>query len=276
MDRTFQQADPDANDGVNQILGRRLRRVGELGEASRPEQQQAGVPDEIEDDVDGGPAADTIALSYTVTKAENASGTDRAFSTTLEVLPAQDLADDPSGTDNDEDDIDQAVDGRVAGLGNDTLTYSLSGADAKYFVIVGSVDYPTEYDPDGTDGNEAIADEQGELAFKRETKLEYDRPDDKRVYRVTIRATDPSGDQGSNTVDVIVNITDHNERPAVGTPHNGRQEGEVRGERHGPRVPVQRQEPRNAESGAGDQVSACTGIVSNTLDVDADGETIGN
>ena len=33
------------------------------------------------------------------------------------------------------------------------------------------------------------------------------------MYRVTIRATDPSGDQGSNTVDVIVNITDVNERP---------------------------------------------------------------
>ena len=33
------------------------------------------------------------------------------------------------------------------------------------------------------------------------------------MYRVTIRATDPSGDQGSNTVDVIVNITDVNEPP---------------------------------------------------------------
>ena len=34
-------------------------------------------------------------------------------------------------------------------LPNDTLTYSLSGTDAKHFVIVGSVDHPESYDPDG-------------------------------------------------------------------------------------------------------------------------------
>ena len=32
---------------------------------------------------------------------------------------------------------------------NDTLTYSLSGTDAKHFVIVGSVEHPESYDTDG-------------------------------------------------------------------------------------------------------------------------------
>ena len=60
--------------------------------------------------------------------------------------------------------------------------------------------------------------EQGQLSFKHDTKLEFDRPDDKRVYRVTITATDPSGDKGSSSVDVIVNITDFNEVPNWVTP----------------------------------------------------------
>ena len=207
VDRTFQQADPNPNDGVNQTLEGAF--VGSERSVKRLDlNNNKPLFREIEDDDNGGPAADTVALTYTVEKAENVTGTDRAFSTTLEVLPAQDVAD-QDGTDNDEDDRAD----NDSGLGNDRLTYSLEGADAKYFVIVGSVEYPTAY--------VEIATEQGQLAFKDDTELEYDRPDDKRVYRVTIRATDPSGDQGSNTIDVIVNITDVNEAPDWVKPKDG-------------------------------------------------------
>ena len=50
-------------------------------------------------------------------------------------------------TDHHDDDDDQMViRPQMTGLGDDRLTYSLSGDDAKYFVIVGSVDHPTSYD----------------------------------------------------------------------------------------------------------------------------------
>ena len=214
VDRTYQQADPDANDGVNQALEGAF--VGSENSVKRHDlNNNKPLFREIEDDAGGGPAADTIALTYTVEKAENVIGTnDAVFSTTLEVLPAEDIAD-VSGTYGDEDTDEDDSTGNATGLGNDRLTYSLEGEDAKYFVIVGSVEHPTTYDPDGG-ADPSTADPitvAGTLIFKPDTKLEYDRPDDKRVYRVTIRATDPSGDQGSNTVDVIVNITDVNERP---------------------------------------------------------------
>ena len=141
VDRTFQQADPDPNDSVNQILEAAF--VGSENSVKRhdlnnkkPEFQ--GILGGIE----GGPNGITV-LTYTVEKAEDASGADLAFSVTTEVLSAVDVAN-PSGTDNDEDDSTE----NDSGLGDDRLTYSLSGADAKYFVIVGSVDHPTGYDYD--------------------------------------------------------------------------------------------------------------------------------
>ena len=217
VDRTFQEADTSPNDGVNQTLEGAF--VGSERSVKRHDlNNNKPLFREIADGETGGAAPDTIALSYTVTKPENASGIDRTFSTTLEVLPAEDIADvDTTYTagSNDEDDSS----GNDDGLGNDRLTYSLEGADAKYFVIVGSVEHPTGYDFDGDDSiTEATEGIQGMLGFRvapdpDAPDLEYDRPDDKRVFRVTIRATDPSGDEGSNTVDVIVNITDVNEPP---------------------------------------------------------------
>ena len=253
VDRTFQQADPDPNDGVNQTFEGAF--VGSENSVKRHDlNNNKPLFREIEDDADGGPAADTIALTYTAEKAENVAGTDRAFDTALEVLPAQDVAD-PPDTANDEDDRTD----NDNGLGNDRLTYSLEGDDAKYFVIVGSVDYPTAY---GT-----IADEQGELAFKDETKLNYDRPDGKRVYRVTIRATDPSGDRGSNTIDVIVNITDVNEAPEWVKP--AMDDMKVRYEENGkdPVFKFDAQNPERPNPGPGIKYQLVTdATVSDTID----------
>ena len=197
VDRTFQQADPDPNDSVNQILEAAF--VGSENSVKRHDLNNKKPEFQgILDGTGGGPNGITV-LTYTVEKAEDASGADLAFSVTTEVLSAVDVAN-PSGTDNDEDDSTE----NDSGLGDDRLTYSLSGADAEYFVIVGSVDHPTSYAP--------IATEQGQLSFKAPV-LQFDRPKDKRVYRVTITARDPSGDKGSSSVDVIVNITDVNEAP---------------------------------------------------------------
>ena len=114
---------------------------------------------EIADDDDGGPAADTTALTYTVTKPENATGIERAFDTAHGSAARCRTIANPDGTDNDEDDSDREAE--PVGLGDDRLTYSLSGADAKYFVIVGSVDHPTSYDTtpddDEDDGKHSIS-----------------------------------------------------------------------------------------------------------------------
>ena len=210
VDRTFQKTDTD-DDGVNQILEGAF--VGSENsvkrhdlENNKPEFQGAAA--------DGGPDGTTV-LTYTVTKDEEPEARTSpdipalAFSTTIEVLPAVDIADPDTNVDTDDQEDDRAS--NDTGLGNDRLTYSLSGPDAKYFVIVGSVDHPTDYDSTTAGTNDITT--PGQLSFKRGTKLNYDRPDGKRVYRVTITATDPSGDKGSSSVDVIVNITDVNEEP---------------------------------------------------------------
>ena len=69
--------------------------------------QFQGIADDPSDDPNG----ETV-LTYPVTKAENASGAGRAFSTTTEVLPAVDVA-----ADNEEDD---STDAAPPGLGDDT------------------------------------------------------------------------------------------------------------------------------------------------------------
>ena len=211
VDRTFQKTDTD-DDGVNQILEGAF--VGSENsvkrhdlENNKPEFQGAAA--------DGGGPDGTTVLTYTVTKDEEPEARTSpdipalAFSTTIEVLPAVDTADPDTNVDTDDQEDDRAS--NDTGLGNDRLTYSLSGPDAKYFVIVGSVDHPTGYDSTTAGTNDITT--PGQLSFKRGTKLNYDRPDGKRVYRVTITATDPSGDKGSSSVDVIVNITDVNEEP---------------------------------------------------------------
>ena len=136
--------------------------------------------------------------------AENteASGTDAAYSLLIKDAPdATDLAASDPFTDEDDATIGSGT--------NDILTYSLSGADKAAFVIVGSIENPLSYDPDG-DGTVEPIDEQGALVFKSPASLDLDY-EDKREYRVTVTATDPSGELDS--VDVIVNITNVNEGP---------------------------------------------------------------
>ena len=189
-------------------------------ENKKPEFQGITNPDDP--NANSGPDGN-VEKTYTVTKSEMPDPVDRdgtttpalAFSTTHEVLPAVDLADDL---------IDTAINFEEDGNGDpdgtdDHLTYSLSGRDAKYFVIVGSVDHPTSYqydsnnDGDTDDTGEFVLSLQGQLSFKGDTKLNFDRPDGKRQYQVTITATDPSGDKGSGSVNVVVNITDVDEAP---------------------------------------------------------------
>ena len=80
---------------------------------------------------------------------------------------------------------------------NDLLTYVLSGKDKDSFELIGTVDMPTP---------ENAADD-GTLTFKGGANYE-----EQREYRVRITATDPSGD--TDFVDVIVDVTNVNERPA--------------------------------------------------------------
>ena len=90
----------------------------------------------------------------------------------------------------------------------DTLTYSLSGTDAKHFVIVGSVQHPESYDSDGTTGAADPVGEAGSLFIRDTDGLDFER---RKTYQVTITATDPSGEKDSVTVNVI--ITNLNEEP---------------------------------------------------------------
>ena len=91
---------------------------------------------------------------------------------------------------------------------NDTLTYSLSGTDAKHFVIVGSVQHPESFDSDGDDTDASPVTEAGSLFIRDTDGLDFER---RKTYQVTITATDPSGEKDSVTVNVI--ITNLNEEP---------------------------------------------------------------
>ncbi len=101
--------------------------------------------------------------------------------------------------------IDDEADPKTAprvDAGDDVLTYTLSGPDAEHFEIIGSVDNPATLGADATDG---------QLSIKDDTKLDYDAG--QREYRLTVTATDPSGD--SDSVNVIVSITNYNESPEL-------------------------------------------------------------
>ena len=76
---------------------------------------------------------------------------------------------------------------------DDILTYTLSGPDAKFFQITGSIAMPV------ADENDA-----GQLMTRDSLNFEEDNE-----YRLTLTATDPSGD--SDTIIVIVNVTDEND-----------------------------------------------------------------
>ena len=84
----------------------------------------------------------------------------------------------------DADDADDAITDRT-----DTLFYTLSGTDARYFEI-----------DSGT----------GQITVLAGTKLDYET---KKSYRVTVRATDPS--LASGTVTVTIEVKDVDEVPAL-------------------------------------------------------------
>ena len=157
--------------------------------------------------------ADGIAVSsYTAERREDTTHT--AITTganpnpdtirITEALPAADPAD------GEDDDSNPTSVGPPAD--NDVLTYSLSGSDAKYFVILGSVEHPVSYDPDGgvvPNVAEPITGE-GALIIRVDDDHELDF-ESKTRYTVTVTATDPSGD--ADSVNVTVNITNFNEGP---------------------------------------------------------------
>ena len=130
------------------------------------------------DDVDSA-AAD----SYTVEVAENSGAINIGIGTTAGVVAAID----------DEAETPETPDDSRSGGSDDTLTYALSGTDAKYFQITGSIAMPVN--------DEATA---GQLMTKDDLNYEEDQE-----YRLTLTATDPSGD--SDTITVIVAVTDEND-----------------------------------------------------------------
>ena len=141
------------------------------------------------------------------------SGADAGYTLLIKDAPeATELAaSDPMAGEDDDSGL------TPAGPGADILTYSLSGADKDAFVIVGSIEYPTSYDPDGP-GLVVPIDEQGALVFSYPPRLDYET---QREYRVIVTATDPSGDHDSVTVNV--NITNVNEGPQWGKPPGERE-----------------------------------------------------
>ena len=141
--------------------------------------------------------ASATADSYVISVPENMgpidigilrdAGTDGVLD---EVLAAID--DETGDTDTPADGIDNPNDARNTDT-DDTLTYTLGGTDAAPFMISGSIQLP-------------VSDEEnaGQLMTKGSLNFES-----KREYRLTVTATDPTGD--SATISVIVNVTDEND-----------------------------------------------------------------
>ena len=167
---------------------------------------------------DGAPVS-----TYTAERREDASAeVDTDSLDITEAFAASDVMTDEDDDDQNPDNSPSSDDPNIRnspgpGPGADVLTYSLSGADAKYFVIVGSVEHPTSYDADGG-AVPSVYDPitgEGTLIFKwgvgNPMPLDFEK---KTRYTVTVTATDPSGDD--DIVNVTVNITNYNEMPDVG------------------------------------------------------------
>ena len=205
VDRTHAEPDDATTRDVDETL------EGAFGAAQypvKPIDEENDAPEFLDpdDDLIGTYQADDIE---DITENTQASGVGTDYSLLIKDAPdATDLAASDPFTDEDD-----ATIGTGTEIGtNDILTYSLSGADKAAFVIVGSIEHPLSYDPDYVDPDEPgpvdPINTQGALVFKSPASLDYE---DKREYRVTVTATDPSGELDS--VDVIVNITDVNEGP---------------------------------------------------------------
>ena len=159
--------------------------------------------------------------TYTAERREDASAADDTDSLDItEAFAATDVMDEEDDDDGNQPYSATSEDADVRnspgpGPGADILTYSLSGTDAKYFVIVGSVEHPTSYDPDGgvTPTVASPITDPGSLIFKHDHMLDFEK---KTRYAVTITATDPSGDD--DIVNVTVNLTNFNEMPTWAKP----------------------------------------------------------
>ena len=210
IDRTHREQD-DPDTGVDETLEAAfsgsefyVKRIDEENDA--PVFTEGGI------DTDGTTPIGPPVSTYTAERREDAAG---ATLDITEAFAATDvMTDEDDATDNPNNDPTGDLDERNSpgpGPGADTLTYSLSGTDAKYFVIVGSVEHPTSYDPDGP-GDVPAVDNPGSLVFQwsesNPMPLDFEK---KTRYTVTITATDPSGDD--DIVNVTVNITNYNEMP---------------------------------------------------------------
>ena len=149
-------------------------------------------------------ANSALAVSYVISVPENKpainigilrdSETDAAddgFGVLDEVVAAID--DETLEDTNPADGVPDRTDVRnTAGI-DDTLTYELSGTDAGLFKITGSIDMPVD-----DEANAGQLMTTGGLNFEK-----------KREYRLTLKATDPSGD--SDSISIIINVTDVND-----------------------------------------------------------------
>ena len=145
-----------------------------------------GVDDTSTTDVDeskSDTANEVSALAVQAKDDDNTAPTlpDTAQRDIAENSPAGTVVDVPVAATDDED--------SVTASGCPCLTYTMSGAD---------------------EGSFEIASSTGQITVGKETELDYEG---KRVYRVIVTATDPSGARDS--VSVTINVTNMNEPPTV-------------------------------------------------------------
>ena len=110
---------------------------------------------------EGGTDTGTAVSTYTAERREDAAGDSLDITEAFAATDVMIDEDDDSNTDNNPTYDATSTDPDVRnspgpGPGLDILTYSLSGTDAKHFVIVGSVEHPTSYDPAGAGGANEI------------------------------------------------------------------------------------------------------------------------
>ena len=108
--------------------------------------------------------------------------------------------DDETTTDEDNNGVPDRTVARNTVDIDDTLTYELSGPDVGSFKITGSIDMP-------------VADEDNAGQLMTKGSLNFEK---KKEYRLTLKATDPSGD--SDSISIIINVEDVNDRLRLGGP----------------------------------------------------------
>ena len=181
VDRTHTAADPDPTDDLDVTL------EGTWAATERPVKAIDEKNDAPEfQDKDGNSTS-----TYRGEVAENGASMPIMVGKTPDNLAAADPAD------GEDDDSDPTTEGD--GTEDDLLTYVLSGRDEDAFTLAGTIDQ--------NDVLDSTLPVDGTLTFKGDADYEG-----QREYRVRITAYDPSGD--NDFVDVIVDVTNVNERPA--------------------------------------------------------------